>query len=387
LKIKWILPTLGASIAIAAFLSQPAGAQAGTAHSAAGISKAERFRGGLADIHKRHGVPAVSVAVYSAGGLEAAEALGLRRVVEPIRVELSDRFFIGSITKPLTATVAATMVDAGLIAWTTTPAQVWPSEAGRMHPRMRAVTLRQLLSHEAGIVPFTKDEEMSGAPAASGAPREQRSTFARWILAQPPTSAIGSHRYSNAGYGVAAAMMETLAGRAWEDLVRERVFEPLAMSSCGFGWPRSAGDQPHGHRLSAGRCTEGTESQSRGLPASIAPAGDIHCSVSDLARFGEAHLLGTAGRHPLLRTETFRGMHTPTGNEEYVLGWNLQEIGWGHLGGVTQGWHASLFVSPARRIVVAVATNARQPGTTDRLMDEVTQLAFDLFATRPLRQP
>jgi CubicO group peptidase (beta-lactamase class C family) len=344
---------------------------------APGVSSHVRFRESVAELHRKYGVPAVATAVFSMRGFEAAEAFGVRRSASGNPVELGDRFYIASITKPMTATLAATMVDSGLIQWSTTVEKVWPTWAARMNPLVRKVTLAQLLSHEAGILPLTSDDELVAVPSFSGTGRAQRLAFARWLLSNPAASPVGKHNYSNAGFGIAAAMLEQVANKSWEDLIRERLFQPLALSSCGFGFPASLGEQPLGHIVLNGRYVEPEQARTPALPPYIAPGGDIHCNVVDLARFGEAHLLGIAGRHPLLKHETFRAMH---GAEDgYVLGWNLQDAGSSHLGGVTSGWHASLFVSPGAQIVVGVLINARNPGKTDELFTEMTQLAFDLF--------
>jgi D-alanyl-D-alanine carboxypeptidase len=365
--------TLGQAVA-------PAGAQQPAPLTTVPTSKAERFRQGIAELHRKYGVPGFVVTVFSTRGLEAAEAIGVKRVGQPARLELSDRFYIASNAKPLTATLAGTMVDAGRIAWTTTPAEVWPSHARRMDPRLRRVTLAQLLSNKGGIQPFTSDTEIAAAPHFVGTPRQQREAFAKWILAGSPASEIGKFRYSNAGFGLAAAMIEKVADQSWEELLRERVFQPLAMSSCGFGWPSTTGDQPRGHRLAGNTYAEQPETSRAGLPAWLAPAGDVHCSVPDLARFGEARMLGMLDRHSLLRPETYRAAHGPAG--EYVLGWNNEIFGLTHRGGHTAGWHSFLVVSPSNRIAVAVSTNAREPGRTDEMMTEVLQLAFDLFSSR-----
>ena len=61
-------------------------------------------------------------------------------------------------------------------------------------------------------------------------------TFAK--LAMPPVAPPrSSYSYSNCGPVVAARMLEVATGKAWEDLLREQVLEPLGLTSAGFGAP------------------------------------------------------------------------------------------------------------------------------------------------------
>ena len=60
----------------------------------------------------------------------------------------------------------------------------------------------------------------------------------RTVMGRAPAYEPGSAtRYSNYGFTIAAAMAEARTGVAWEELVRMLVFEPLGMSSAGFGAP------------------------------------------------------------------------------------------------------------------------------------------------------
>lgn len=47
----------------------------------------------------------------------------------------------------------------------------------------------------------------------------------------------GTYLYSNASYIVAVSMLEEVTGNAWEELVRDELFAPLAMRAAGFGTP------------------------------------------------------------------------------------------------------------------------------------------------------
>ena len=305
---------------------------------------------------RAHGAPGYVVAIAGPGGLLHLNAGGVRALggTEPVRSD--DVFHLGSISKPMTATLIATLVDEGRLGWESTPADIWPGWRSVMDARLARVTLAQLLGHRAGIQAFTDDAEFTTLPPFPGSQREQRLAFSRFLLTRPPASDVGGHVYSNAGYGIAAAMAEQAAGRSWERLMRERLFRPLGLASCHFGWPRDRSDTaPSGHRFRSGTWSVHDLRDGYRLEAIIDPAGDISCSARDLAEFGRAHLLGLTGRHPLLKPATWARLHqAPV--EEYALGWNVQEIGSTHMGSADT-FHAGLLVSPARKAVVVTLLN------------------------------
>jgi CubicO group peptidase (beta-lactamase class C family) len=286
--------------------------------------------------------------------LEHAE--GTRVVGGPIGVTSADRFHIGSVTKPITATLIARLVEKGTLGWGTTPAEVWPADAQLMHPSLRNITVEQLLSHRAGLAAFETDEENATFPERKEAPREERKRFAMWLLTKQPAFAVGKHVYSNAGYGLVAAMAEHLTGRSWEKLVEREVFRPLGMQTCGFGWPSQIGGQPSGHRLVDGRLQPHDLRDGYRLRASIAPAGDVYCSVGDVARFGQAHLRGLHQETGYLRLETFKKLHqAPEG--EYALGWNVRKFGSHHLGSAGT-FVANLIIFRHDNLVTVLAVNS-----------------------------
>lgn len=301
------------------------------------------------------GVPALAVAVADSEAMLLDYGEGKRVLGGQAKITTADRFHIGSVTKPVTATMIARLVEKRLIGWGTTPADVWPTNAHMMHPSVRNITVEQLLSHRAGVAAFETDEENATFPRRGEAPREERKRFALWLLAQKPPFVVGEHVYSNAGYGLVAAMAEHLAGRSWEDLVEREVFGPLGMQTCGFGWP-SQTDQPTGHRFVNGRFEPHDLRDGYRLSAAIAPAGDVHCSVSDVARFGQAHLKGLHQETGYLRAETFNKLHeAPEG--EYALGWNVRKFGSHHLGGAGT-FSASLIVFRDDNLVTVLAANS-----------------------------
>ncbi len=124
----------------------------------------------LEQVRVEFGVPGLAAAIVR-GDRVVAAATGVRRAGRRQPIGIADRFHVGSVSKPISATVIATLVDAGLIDWSTTVSSVFPDLAGKMHAAYRGVTLEQLLSHRAGILAWEEDHEIARAPPMRGTPR------------------------------------------------------------------------------------------------------------------------------------------------------------------------------------------------------------------------
>ena len=122
----------------------------------------------------------------------------------------------------------------------------------QIHQGLADITIRQLLSHTAGIRQFWSDEEVfelsNIIPELTGTIIGKRKLFTAWNLSKEPVFPIGEHHYSNAGYVIVAAMLEKISGKSYEELLSERVFIPLNLKSPGFGYPfLKDSTQPHRH--------------------------------------------------------------------------------------------------------------------------------------------
>ncbi|MCA9307240.1 MAG: serine hydrolase domain-containing protein [Phycisphaerales bacterium] len=269
-------------------------------------------------------VPALSAAAADKTGVIFADVAGVRVARGSSEVERDDAFHIGSCTKAMTATLVGMAVEEGKLRWDMTLSEALPEIAGEMHEQYKGVTIAQLLRHRSGMASFTKGAaaENSLMQGLEGDARAQRAAFAERVLSIEPAGEVGAFEYSNGGYGVAAAIVERALDDSWEDLMRERLFGPLEMRTAGFGWPATEAhpDAPRGHYADA-RFGDRPQSlkDSYKLPPAIAPAGDVHCSSADLARFARTHLLGLMGEDGLLKSETIKSLHEPDG--DYAAGW------------------------------------------------------------------
>jgi CubicO group peptidase (beta-lactamase class C family) len=179
--------------------------------------------------------------------------------------------------------------------------------------------------------------------------------------------------YSNAGYAVAAAMVERLLDTPWEQLMTSLVFQPFGLESARFGWPATA-DSPHqpwGH-LGA---PPGLRPHVPGtfwnfdITTYLASAGDISCNVSDLAKYAAAHLRGLRGADGVLTSTSIRRLHTPPeidaeGNG-YASGWAIARTEDGR----PEHWHsgsggsffAVVSIYPEDDLVIALRQGQPRP--------------------------
>lgn len=338
----------------------------------------------LEPIRQKYDLPALAGAIVTSRGLFAAEAVGVRKFGTATPVTIDDQFHLGSNTKAMTATMLATLVEEDELSWITTIPQVFPELSGKMNLAYEQVTLDQLLAHRAGFTdaswPLGKNlKDMYRLP---GNPREQRQAYVAMVLNESPVSTPGNtFLYSNRSYAVGGAMAERAANDSWENLMRKRLFDPLCMTTCGFGamgtydgTDSSLVDQPWQHTLDGKIHKPVAPGPKADNAPVVGPAGTVHCSIGDWGKFVTAHLRGEMGEAGILKPETFKHLHIPTFGGEYAYGWLVANRSWAggralnHGGSNTMNF-ALAWMAPAKDFGVLIATN-QGGGDTFKACDE-----------------
>ena len=319
----------------------------------------------LIGVHRQHDLIGLAGAIVTSDGLVEVGAVGTRAYESPVPVTIHDKWHLGSITKSMTATLAALLVEQGVLEWTTTLEEAFPDFTD-MHPERRSVPLEPILAHRGGFTnDFLRFPNAAVVTNIDGLPAQRRA-FAREVLGTAPEfPPLDTFHYSNVGYVIAGAMIEAVTGDDWETLMRASLFSPLGMSDTGFGPPgvNGAMDQPRGHlgEGAARLALEPDDPRADNLPA-VGPAGTAHATMQDLARYVAVHLAGEQGREGLLSAETIRRLHTPEPGFEYASGWVVTEREWAggtalfHAGSNNR-WFATIWMAPERDFAVLVATN------------------------------
>ena len=247
-------------------------------------------------------------------------------------------------------------------------------------------TISDLLSHRLGLFAHANDSKLED----NFDPKYLRSTLSSLNAICSPGQC---HAYQNVAYDAAAEVVEKVTGHPYADVVRERLFLPLGMSSATMtreglmsaaSWAR-----PH----SGGRNSKPldvAEAYYR-VPA----AGGVNSSIKDLAAWMQAQM----GVDPqILSAQVIEAVQTPRaatpgelrrlrkyreriGSASYGLGWRIYDYAGhrvvGHHGGV-RGYRSLILFDPVRRSgVVALWNNSRtsQPnGLEFEVMDMIYRL-------------
>lgn len=297
---------------------------------------------------------------------------------------------MGSISKLLTDTAALQLVSAGRLALDAPLQQALPGWQTDARWPDRPVTLRQLMTHHAGL-PRDKLGGMWGHAV------EDFRGVAAWLASDQAIAPPGrAFSYSNLGLDLVGLAIEQASGRRFEDQLRVAVLEPLGMASASFSTgPAPGPGMARGHLNGEPR----DEPDLRDVPA-----GGLNASVLDLARF--VSLQFAEGRNaqgvqvlaPPALAEMLRVQNADVPLDagfEIGLGWLFSTFGAdtvhgggpvAHHAGATFHHRSMVMMLPAQRLGVVVASNDAAGGPFVNALAQQA-LALLLEARTGQRQP
>ncbi|HEV8234135.1 MAG TPA: serine hydrolase, partial [Gemmatimonadaceae bacterium] len=302
------------------------------------------------------GLPIVSIALVDDQRVLWSKGFG---VVDSAtgRVAGSQTVFrVGSVSKLFTDVAIMQLVEQGKVDLDAPVTRYLP-DFHPHNPYGKTITLRQLMSHRAGLVrepPVGSYFDSTSPPLAATIASLNRTT-----LVYPPESHT---KYSNAAIATVGLVLERVSGVPFPQALSRAVLEPLGMTSSGFApTPALTRDLAPAEMWTL----DGRTFAAPAFQLGIAPAGSMYTTVTDLARFVSA--LFAAGRGvngQLLKTETIAQMWTPQfarpGEQAgYGIGFRLGTLD-GHRSvghdGAIYGFATTLQALPDDKLGVIVVT-------------------------------
>lgn len=311
----------------------------------------------------------VAVGIVQDDSLIYARGFGVREVGKPDAVDDRTVFAIGSNTKFFTAVAAGMLADDGKLALDDKVTKHLPWFQLHDPWVTREITLRDAMSHRSGL-------GRRGDALWYGTPYTREEIIRRVRHLVPNSSFRSEFGYQNIMFLTAGQVIAAAAGKSWDDVVRERIFQPLGMTASSTSVKELAGqgNVASPHDLGAGAA--------RPVPIpyldidNVAPAGSINSNVQDMARWMRFVLAGgKANGQQLLKPTTLAELtsaHTvatrivadtltpSTHFSMYGLGIGLSDLlgvkVLRHTGGI-DGMLSYVAMVPERKLGIVVLTN------------------------------
>lgn len=311
-------------------------------------------------------LPSLSLAVMRGDELLWAEAFGKVDLELGTAATTAHRYRLGSVSKVITATLAAQLADKGALDLDVPISRYMPALPDAHH----ATTLRQLLTHRGGVRHYQDKDRAPGAPGPIDQRFYRSNADILAVFIDDPLIAKPGERvaYSTFGYTLASLVMEAAAKSPFLELVQREIAAPLGLVSLGPDDPLAlVPDRVRGYHPAA--ILRNVKPDFAGTWGHIAPGnpsykwagGGLIATPTDLARFGAAHL--APGKFSRRALDTLFTVHTESTERSppLGLGWRIdqddkQRLRWHHAGS-QDGVRASLVVYPKEKLSIALATN------------------------------
>jgi CubicO group peptidase (beta-lactamase class C family) len=246
-------------------------------------------------------IPGMGIAAVSADELLLAKGYGTEGLGGARPITADTMYPIASTSKSMNATLIGLLVEEGRLAWDR-PVQEYLPRFRLGDPLVSTqVTLRDLLCMRTGL------PRHDWVWIESGSSRAQIMESIRHL--ELSVGFRQQFQYCNLSAIAAGHIAEVVGGRSWEELVRERLLEPLGMNATTFKQPPTGASTQSFHETDARELRA-----TRRLATEVAApsGGAIHSTVRDMARWAQFNLApGSSCSPSIVRPETLAEIHSP----------------------------------------------------------------------------
>ena len=325
-------------------------------------------------------IPGVAVTVVHQNQIVLLKGYGVRRVGRPEPIDIHTVFRIASVSKGFASALTGLLVQESQLNWEDRVIKYLPNFTLKDSSNTRNLTIKHILSHTSGLMPHAYDNLIEYNVPYHDIIKELKDI--------PVVAPVGTqYGYQNVIYSLISDIIKAVTGKKYENLVEERLFEPLGMKDASIGWnawmaePNRA--SPHIRRYA--KWTPATDKRAY---YSVLPSAGINASISDMAQWLRAQM---GGMPWVITTETLQKIQTPLirtrremrryywngrlRNAHYGLGWRIFDYAGHtmitHSGGI-QGYLAQIGFIPEQDIGIVVLYNSRR-------IDFLLPTFFDMY--------
>lgn len=320
-------------------------------------------------------VPGVSVAVVRNGKVAYLKGFGVRNLDTKAPVDENTVFQLASVSKPIGASVVASVVGEGKISWDDKISAYLPDFALSDPYATANVTIADMYSHRSGLPDHAGDLlEDIGYDQAEVLYR------LRYLPLQPFRA---TYDYTNFGLTAGAEAVAKAAGVDWATLSAERIYTPLGMTSTSS---RYADYVNAANKATTYALVNGTYIVGERNPDAQAPAGGVSSTAADMAKWLQMeladgsfngaqvvdaqalqtsrvpHMTNSAAKQPDVRSGLY-GLGTGVGTDA------AGRVRYNHSGGFQLGAATVINLLPSAGLGIAVLSNSTPQGTPEAIAE------------------
>lgn len=311
-----------------------------------------------------------SVLVAMKGTILLNKGYGYRNAEKKIMNDEKTVYQLGSVTKQFTSAVILKLQEEKKLDVHDKLSKYFPS-----YPKGDSITIEQLLTHTSGIYNYTNDGEFMAKEITKPASREKMMAL---FKDKPLDFSPGTGwNYSNSGYSLLGYIIEIVAKKPYETVVRNYIFTPLQMKHSGFDFIHLASsEKATGYSSVDDTVHETTPIVDSSVSFS---AGAIYSTTGDLYRWHKA-----LQANSILSFAQKEKAFTPVRNN-YGYGWDIDSIigkrRVSHGGGIP-GFVTKISRVPEDDICIIVLSNG-----SDATLEEITKSIFSILYNKPYELP
>jgi CubicO group peptidase (beta-lactamase class C family) len=344
-------------------------------------SKLEQIRSFVDSMLAKSKSPSIAVSIVHDGELIFADGFGYRNLTDSLPATENTLYAIGSCTKAFTATAAGMLVEDGVLDWDEPVRTYLPDFKLHDDFASEQMTARDLLCHRSGLprhdmVWYTGNDT-------------RENLMERLAHLEPTKPFRYTFQYQNLMYMAAGYLVGQLSSSTWEQVVQERLLDPLEMTRTVFTIEAMTSTDDYALPYTWDQDSL-IEIPYRHLDG-VAPAGSINSSVTDMANWMIMQLgSGKYNGNEIVKASTLRETHQPQipipggnayterQNNSYGLGWFVEVYRGQRMvqhGGGIDGFSAWVVLLPEDGLGICCLTNRDAT-----MLNTVTALrAADLF--------
>ena len=310
-------------------------------------------------------VPGMAVAIVKDNNVVFMKCYGVREVGQLGLINTLTQFRIASASKGFASVLTGLLVQGGTLNWNDPVIKYLPHFSLKSKKNTKELTIQHILSHTTGLPKHTYTDLVE-----ANVPYDK---IVEKLVEVPVVGAVGKYySYQNVMYSLISDIIKSATGKAYKQLLTERILKPLKMYHTSLSRDDFLATQnrasPHIRRNHKWKPTKVKQAY-----YNVSPSAGVNASISDMAKWLRALMGGIPYiiSPTVLKQVTTPVIKTPRQmrrsnwrphlrNAFYGLGWRLYNYGGTNIvyhGGWVEGYRSEIAFIPEQKIGIVVLMN------------------------------